>query len=130
MRPHIAFTDMAGESELAYEPIPKFSPDQIEECVARNEPNELLHAVLSAALYAEDRDFAEHVCLTLAGHEHFNVRGNALLGFAHIARIYGKLNEPKVRPLLEKGLNDQDDYVRGQAEGAREDIEHFLGWTF
>jgi hypothetical protein len=124
------FADMVEKPKLVYEPISQLSQDQIEECITRNDPHELLHAVLSAALYAEDQDFAEQVCLKLARHEHFNVRGNALLGFAHIARIHGKLNEKEVRPLVEIGLHDQDDYVRGQAEDARDDIEHFLGWKF
>ena len=121
---------MTDESKPVYEAIAELTPDQIEECIERNDPRELLYAVLSAALYSEDRAFAENVCIRLAGHEHFNVRGNALLGFAHIARIDERLNEHEVRPLIERGLTDPDKFVRGQAEDARDDIENFLGWKF
>jgi len=68
-------------------------PAEIKSAIERNDPSELLIAVLSAALYTEDRGFAQEVCLQLANHPHFNVRGNAILGFGHIARIDGRLDE-------------------------------------
>ena len=120
---------MVEEPKPVYEPIPKLGADQIKDCIARDDPDELLVAVLSAALY-EDHDFAENTCIKLARHDNFNIRGNALLGFAHIARIDGKLSEPDVRPLLEMGLVDPNEYVRDQAKDAKDDIEHFLGWKF
>jgi hypothetical protein len=96
--------------------------------VERNEPEELLYAVLSAALYGEDANWAENICINLADHPHFNVRGNALLGFGHIARLHRRLTQHIVQPLLEAGLTDPDEYVRGQSHSALSDVEHFLGW--
>lgn len=116
--------------DLFYEPIPALTDAEIKAAVARNDPTELLIAVLSAALSFEDRAFAQDVCINLAKHEHFNVRGNALLGLAHIARIDGKLDEKVVGPLIRAGLQDDHEYVRGQAEDAKEDIAWYLGWNF
>jgi hypothetical protein len=116
--------------ELVYAPIPELGPSEIEEAIVRDEPSELLLAVLSADLYLEDSVSAEDICIRLSKHKHFNVRGNALLGFAHIARIHGKLDENKVEPLILDGMKDSDDYVRGHATDAREDVEHYLGWKF
>ena len=113
-----------------YDPIPSLQQNEIEAALVRNDPEELLIGVLSAALYLEDRIFAQKVCIRLSEHPHFNVRGNALLGFAHIARIDGELDEAKVKPLIKNGLVDNNDYVRGQAEDAVDDIEHFLDWKF
>lgn len=113
-----------------YEKIEELSKAEIEATILRDNPNELLYAVLSAALYSEDSAWAEDVCVRLAAHEHFNVRGNAILGFAHIARIHRKLNEAKVKPLIESALEDESEYVRGQAEGTKDDIKHFLRWRF
>ena len=113
-----------------YEKIPELSHAEIEAAILRDNPNELLYAVLSAALYSEDSAWAEDVCVRLAAHEHFNVRGNAILGFAHIARIDKKLDEAKVNPLIESALEDESEYVRGQAEGTKDDIKHFLRWRF
>jgi hypothetical protein len=115
---------------MKYEEIQQMSAEQIDSIILRNQPDELLIAVLSAALYADDVKWAEDVCAKLANHENDNVRGNAILGFGHIARIHGKLTESKVRPLVEAALRDNSKYVRGHADAAADDIAHFLGWNF
>jgi hypothetical protein len=113
---------------LKYEVIAELSKDEVEAAISRNNPDELSVAVLSAALYSNDRDWAEKVCIRFANYNHFNVRGNAILGFGHIARIHDKLTENIVRPLIEAALVDIEDYVRGQAESAVNDVEFFLKW--
>jgi hypothetical protein len=113
---------------MKYEAIDPRSKDEIEAAISRNDPQELLYAVLSAALHSEDRVWAEDICLRLAGHENFNVRGNAILGFGHIARIHRQLNEDQVKPLIEAALSDESDYVKGRAEAAADDVEFFLKW--
>jgi hypothetical protein len=113
-----------------YQAIKEFSADEITEAIKRNDPQELLYAVLSAALYCDDPRFAEDICLQLARHEHFNVRGNAILGFAHIARIHQILDERKVKPIIKAALRDESEYVRGHAGDAKNDIEFYLKWKF
>lgn len=115
-------------SDPRYEPIPALSRDAIEAALARDEPGELLRVVLSAALEANDAAWAEDVCLRLAGHPHPNVRGNAVLGLGHLARIHGRLDEARALPAIEAALADADDLVRGQADAAAGDVEQFLGW--
>ena len=65
-----------------------------------------------------------------AAHPHFNVRGNALLGLGHIARRHRRLDRARSQAALEAGLQDAHAYVRGQADAAAGDVEHFLGWRF
>src|SRR5262245_53444465 len=113
---------------MQYEPIPQMSVEEVEDAIERNQPNELLFAVISAALYGVDRDWAQSVCCRLAVHEHYNVRGNAILGFGHIARIHGWLDRTVVLPIIENGLRDSHEYVRSQAHSAADDVKHFLGW--
>ena len=113
--------------DLVYEPIPELTEADVRAAVARNDPQELLIAVLSAALYSEDREFASGLCIHLAKHEHFNVRANALLGLGHIARIDRKLDKNAVGA-VQAGLQDDHEYVRGQAENAKDDFDQYLGW--
>jgi hypothetical protein len=113
---------------MKYQAIAELSQAGVEAAIARNEPNELAVAVLSAALYAEDAAWAEGVCVRLAGHEHEGVRGNAVLGFGHIARIHRRLDAHRVKPLIEAALEDESECVRGQAEAAADDVELFLRW--
>lgn len=114
---------------MKYEEIPRLTTAQVELAISRNQPDELLVAVLSAALYADDRRWAEDVCVRLASHEDPDVRGKAVLGFGHIARINGTLSEGRVKPLIERALRDENSYVRGQAESAADDVELFLRWS-
>lgn len=116
--------------KLRYKKIEELSQAEIEAAILRDNPNELLYAVLSAALYFEDSAWAEDVCVRLATHKHYNVRGNAILGFGHIARIHKKLDEAKVKPLIESALEDESEYVRGQAESAKDDVKFSLRWRF
>ena len=100
----------------------------VEGALACDESDELLHVPILIALDPPDCAWAQEVCIRLAAHPHANVRGNAVLAFGHLARTCGALDEPRVRPLIESALHDQDDYVRGQAHAAADDAGHFLGW--
>ena len=101
--------------------------------LARNDPAELLHIPIALSLDPPEEDhpgYAERICLELARHPHPNVRGNALLGFGHLARTAGVIREPeRVRSLVEAGLSDADPYISSQADAAASDLNHFLGWT-
>ncbi len=100
--------------------------------LARNAPDELLHIPIALSMEPPEEEhpgYAESICRQLAVHPHANVRGNAILGFGHLARTAGIIWRPKeVRALVEAGLADPDEYVRGQAESAADDLRHFLKW--
>jgi hypothetical protein len=113
---------------MKYEVIKQLSEEEVESAILKNDPEELVYAVLSAALHSDNPEWAEDVCLRLSKHEHFNVRGIAILGFGHIARIHGKLNKKQVKPLIEAAFNDESDYVRDHADSAADDVELFLKW--
>ena len=113
---------------MKYQEIPVMSKAEIEAAILEDNPDELLFSVLSAALYADDRKWAESICIKLSEHQHFNVRGNAILAFGYIARKHGALEKKMVEPLIEKALQDPNKWVRGQTENAADDVEMYLGW--
>ena len=119
-----------AQSFMKYESIKKYSKAEIEKALADNNPDELLYVVLSVALYSDDFEYAENFCIQLSNHEHFNVCRNAIQGFGHIARIHGKLNENKVKPIIEKALKNKNKTVRGNANDAKDDTEIFLKWIY
>ena len=100
--------------------------------LARNDADELLHIPIALSMEPPEEEhpgYAEMICRELAVHPNFNVRGNAILGFGHLARTAGIIWKPKeVRALVEAGLADPDEYVRGQANAAADDLRHFLKW--
>lgn len=101
----------------------------VEGVIARGDPSELLYVPIVVGMNAADCDqaWAEGICFSLAGHEDFNVRGNAILGLGHIARTRGALNLQLAVPLIARGLFDPHDYVRGQADSAAGDLQVYLG---
>jgi hypothetical protein len=106
----------------------RYSDADIEKAVKRDDPDELLHLVVSVALNHEGFNFIFNLCLKLSHHNHPNVRGNAILGFGHLARRFGRLDMECVKPLIEAALKDDDFAVSGQAWAAASDVEQFLGW--
>ena len=102
----------------------------VEAVLANGEPQELLYVPIVVSLDPPDWAWSQAICVRLAGHPDANVRGNAILGFAHLARVCGKLDEAVVRPLIESALRDDHPLVRGRASDAADDAAHFLGWCF
>lgn len=115
---------------MKYVPIPKFTKTEMEQAISENDLDKLKYVPLFASLYFENRDFAAKVCIALASHSDFNVRGLAIESFGHLARIDGELDKEIVKPLIEKGLIDKNEFVREKANDAKDDIKHFLKWEF
>jgi hypothetical protein len=114
--------------KLEYVVIKRLSQEEVESAILRNIPEELTRAVLSAALHSDNPGWAEEICLKLTNHESINVRCNAIQGFGHIARIHGRLNESKVKPIIEAALKDENYYLRGEADDTADDVEVYLKW--
>ncbi|MGN1400076.1 MAG: hypothetical protein ACI4XL_01080 [Bacillus sp. (in: firmicutes)] len=55
-----------------------------------------------------------------------NVRGIAILGFGHIARRYGKIDKKLILPIVQEGIKDKNEFVRGHSESAFDDISFFV----
>jgi hypothetical protein len=101
-----------------------------ERALERDDPFELQQLAIEVALHSENREWAECACADLAKHRNAHVRGNALLGFGHLARRFGALDRRRVQRLVEKGLFAHHEYIRQQAESAAEDLHTFLAWHF
>ena len=101
-----------------------------EAVLERDDPVELMDWILEFAGESGDRELAENCCLRLARHRNAMVRGNAMLGFGHLARRFGRLDPHRVKGLVDTSLHDGSDYVREQARSAAEDLKTFLAWEF
>ena len=55
------------------------------------------------------------------------MRGNALKGLGHLARITGHFNREDSIERVKQGLNDADELVRGHAQDTASDIYMFTG---
>lgn len=86
-------------------------------------------AVISVALHATDRDGLQRFLAFASTKSSPLVRGNALIGFGHMARRFGSLDRAVALPPVASGLHDSDPYVKSHANAAADDFEQFLGWT-
>jgi hypothetical protein len=101
-----------------------------EAAIARDELAGLRALVQEIALEAEDREWAQSCLVQLARHRDAEVRGNAIAGFGHLARRFGRLDPGRVRRIVALALIDPSRTVREQASSAALDLKTFLGWEF
>lgn len=113
--------------DLHYEDPANYSEAEAEAALVRNDAQELQTVVIGIALYHSNLVFAERFCLKLSAHQDEGVRGNAVLGFGHLARRFGRLqNADHVKEIIVSALNDSSPYVRGHADSAQDDVQQFL----
>ena len=104
--------------------------EDVEEVLRRGDPSELLYAPIVVSMDPPDCQWAQDVCVRLARHPDPTVRGNAILGFGHLARTCRRLDESIVRPLVEEALCAKERHVFGHAIDTVADLTHYLGWKF
>ena len=96
------------------------------DAINRNDTALLPSMIIATVLYEDDFDFARTACIRLCSHDNETIRGNAILGFGHLARLFGRQGEQEIA-LVKRALHDPSAYVRGQANAAAGDLKHFLG---
>lgn len=107
-----------------------FNKRIIREMIEDDDPDELLYAPIYVSLNSPDFEWAQEICIELSCHPSPRVIENALLGFAHLARRFGKLNEKRVRPIIEQALFNEYPTIQAGAECAVMDTQHYLKWTY
>lgn len=109
-----------------YEPIPKMSKRAISKDLRSDDPDTLLTALLSAALYSGDGMRAEKLAYKFIDHADPYVRGTAMLSLGHIARVHGTLDRDKAIHVLRVARHDTNEHVRGTAFDALEEVQHWI----
>ena len=119
---------MAKDEEI--EKIPGIIVDDrevIEKMVAEGSGDDLAVVPVTVSMYEDDYEWALSICTSLSSHSDPIVRGNAILGFGHLARRFRKMSE-RVVPILLPALSDSDRHVSGHAYSACGDISFFTDW--
>jgi len=113
---------------MRYEELQPATLAEAEASLASSDFVALSQQVIAVSLYSAESDAASSHCARVAVVPHAIARGNAILGFGHLARRFRNLNRSVVEPIVRKGLGDPEPYVRSQASDAADDLETFLGW--
>jgi hypothetical protein len=110
---------------LAYEqPVP-LSKSEVMAKLATNDSELVSNALVAVGLFEDDYDFAASIILSKANADNIEIRGAALVAIAHLARIHRKAPVDAI-DAVNSGLRDTDEYIRGQAETAADDLERFV----
>lgn len=91
--------------------------------IEKDDAQELCEAMIAAALNVDDWEWLQDEFVERLHHPDINVRAIAATSLGHVARIHGRLDVARVRPLLEELRQHQK--TRGFADTALEDIEMF-----
>jgi hypothetical protein len=102
----------------------------VEQVIAADDPADLAYAPVVVSMDPPDAAWAADVCRRLSDHPDEWVRGNAILGFGHLARTTGELDEAVVIPIVQAARTDPSPVVAGKADDAVSDLQHWLGWRF
>ncbi|GAF51523.1 hypothetical protein [Rhodococcus wratislaviensis] len=108
---------------MIYDELQPISRHETERLLASDDPEAVCRALVSAALFEEDWQWVESVCVRMANDPRPSVRGCAVTGLGHLARIHGVLDLDVVVPLLERLVADPK--IGGRAEDALGDIRIF-----
>src|SRR5213078_2800281 len=103
------------DSRRKYVESVPWTRETVERAVRDDDTEALQRALIAVSMHDEDWRYAQDLCVRLSSHPHPNVRGNAVLGFGHIARVHGQLDRAVVQPIIQTALRDESDYIRGQA---------------
>lgn len=110
---------------MKYEEVTERTPQEVWALIAEGEVERISEAIIGVALHGTHMDEAVAICLTLADHAVPEVHGNAILGLGHLARRFNDALSAEAIESVKRALKDEDDYVRGQANAAWDDITHF-----
>ena len=102
---------------------------EIESVIEEDDLDEVLGVTIDIALAATDLEWATGCLIHLAEHPDTDVRGNAMIGFAHLGDRFDQLSERDVGPVLRAGLKDPKPHVRQQASAALDELSERLGWA-
>ncbi len=112
---------------MKYEVPDTLSHEAAEAIATGGDAPALSKAIVSLSLSDPELHWTADFLFRLTQHPSPNVRGNALLGFGHLARRFRALpDRDAAAAAVKAGLADPDAFVRGQADCAADDLALFL----
>jgi hypothetical protein len=109
---------------MQYKPVVERERSEIEILLRSGEITDVLDALLSAAYYDPDWQWAQNQCLNFLGHEDRSVRRLSATCLGHIARIHKKLDLDIV--LARLAPLKTDPLIGDSVQDALDDIKFFL----
>jgi hypothetical protein len=110
---------------LNYIEIPVYEKGTAVREIESGAPDRIALSLLALAFHETDWPWVQNLCVNFSNDLNNNVRGTAIQCFGYIARFRGTLDTEVAVPLVIDALSDSEDFVRGIADDALEDILMF-----
>ncbi|MDH6231228.1 hypothetical protein M2281_001800 [Mesorhizobium soli] len=108
---------------MKYQPIPELDREYIQERLTSGSEDDVIRAVLSAALHDDDWAWAQSICLSQLDHPSRWVKQASITGLGHVVRLHGKLDLDVVAAKL--AAYRESDEMNGSIEDLFGDINIF-----
>lgn len=115
-----------GTEKLNYDQPEKVSRETLRELLSSNRDDSVVRALLSMTFHEQNEALVLSELYKHVRSESQAIRGIAILCLGHAARIHGRIPAEPTIEIVKSGLADFDDYVRGYAESAADDIAMFV----
>jgi len=109
-----------------------WTSDDVDKVLVKGDPLEVLYVPIIVGMNAPDCgiEWAQSICQRLTLHPSQQIRANAVLGLAHIARTTRQLNLDLALPAIQRALTDREFPVRQTAAEVVADIKVFMKSQF
>lgn len=111
---------------LNYDEPRKISRETATRLLSSAKVEDVEQALVSLVFHDMDVDFVLEQLFNHSKSQRSGIRGTAILCLGHAARIHLSMPVEPTVAIVKAGLTDPDEYVRGHAHSAAEDIEMFV----
>jgi hypothetical protein len=115
-----------NKGKLNYDEPRKLPRETVQVLLSSERTDDVEKALVSLVLHDMDSNFVLEQLFKHAKSQCAGIRGTAILCLGHAARIHRSLPIEPTAGIVKAGLADADEYVRGQAHSAAEDIDMFV----
>ena len=115
--------------EAIYEKPKPISEKEVFEAIDNDDINRLIMIPIELGFHHENWKFIQDISVRLSEHPDSRVRANSFFGIEYSARFKGKLEKNIAKPLLLRGLRDEDPHVVARVEDTIESVNHLMGWN-
>ena len=116
-------------TERIYEEPSPITEKEVFRAIEEDDIERLTTVCIDLGFNHENWRFIQDISVRLSDHSNANVRGNAFFGLEYAARFRGKVEKNIVKPVLLRGLRDNDAEVVRKAQNAIDNINHLMGWS-
>jgi len=115
--------------EAIYEEPQPITEKEVFEAIENDDIDKLIMIPIELGFHHDNWKFIQDISVRLSEHLDPRVRANSFFGIEYAARFKGKVEKNMAKPVLLRGLKDEDPNVVARAKDTIESLNHLMGWN-